>query len=168
MRHRTIAASAALLVTVLGCATLPSASLESNKDLVRQFTEATNAADWDALAQIVAEDFTRHSAATEGPPISSLDEFVALQEAFLDSFPDQRVVLQQLIAEGDFVAIRATYSGTQLGPIGELPATGKSVQAPFLAVLRVDSGRIAELWVEWDNVAMLRQLGLPSPPPASE
>jgi ketosteroid isomerase-like protein len=68
-----------------------------------------------------------------------------------------------MIAEGDFVAIRAAYLGTQTGPMGNLPATGKSVDGPFIAFFRIDSGKIAELWVEWDNVAMLTQLGL-SPP----
>ena len=50
--------------------------------------------------------------------------------------------------------------------MGDFPATGNAVQAPFLAMFRIESGRIAELWVEWDNVAMLSQLGL-FPPPES-
>ncbi len=84
------------------------------------------------------------------------------------SFPDQRVTIQKLIAEGDEVAGLATYTGTHAGPIGEFPATGRSVESTFLAFFRIEAGRIAELWVEWDNVAMLTQLGLfPPPPPPS-
>ncbi len=75
------------------------------------------------------------------------------------------MALDQLVAEGDLVAVRATYSGTQEGPLGELPATGRTVRAPFLGLFRIESGRIAELWVEWDNLAMLTQLGLFPPPP---
>lgn len=153
-----------LLAMAAGCAPSPTAQLEANKELVRQFTEATNAADWEALAEVVAEDFTRHSAATAGPPVTSREEFVRLQESFLVSFPDQRVTLEQLVAEGDWVAARATYRGTQTGPVGEFPATGKAVESPFLALFRNESGKIAELWVEWDNVAMLTQLGLFPPP----
>lgn len=136
----------------------PSGEFNANKDLVREFTDAANAADWDGLAEIVAEDFTRHSAATAGPPVHSRDEFIELQKIFLGSFPDQHVRLEQLIAEGDLVAALATYSGTQTGPMGAFPA-----------MFRMESGQIAELWVEWDNVAMLTQLGLfpPSPPPSS-
>jgi predicted ester cyclase len=78
-------------------------------------------------------------------------------------FPDQQVRLDNMIAEGDFVAIRAAYLGTQTGPMDNLPATGKSVDGPFIAFFRIDSGKIAELWVEWDNVAMLTQLGLLPP-----
>lgn len=168
MGTRAIVPALTVLVMAVGCATSPSGDLNSNKDLVRAFTEAANAADWNGLAEIVDEDFTRHSAATAGPPVTSRDEFIELQKVFLSSFPDQHVKLEQMVAEGDLVAALATYSGTQTGPMGNFPATGKAVRAPFLAMFRIESGRIAELWVEWDNVAMLSQLGLfpPSPPDA--
>lgn len=164
MQPKVFVPGMALLLVTVGCAPSQTAQLEANKDLVRQFTEATNAADWDALSEIVAEDFTRHSAATAGPEVTSRDEFIELQKSFLVSSPDQRVTMQQLIAEGDRVAGLATYSGTQTGPIGDMPATGNTVEIPFLGMFRIESGRIAELWVEWDNVAMLTQLGLFPPP----
>ena len=44
-----------------------------------------------------------------------------------------------------------------------LPATGKSVNGPFIAFFRIDSEKVAELRVEWDNVALLNQLGFPPP-----
>jgi steroid delta-isomerase-like uncharacterized protein len=169
MRTRAIGLAVTLIVMAVGCAVSPNGMLEANKELVREFTEATNAADWDRLAELVAEDFTRHSAATAGPPVTSRDQFIQLQEDFLRTFHDQRVSAEKLIAEGDLVAGLATYSGTQMGPMGDFPATGKSVHAPFLAIFRIESGRIAELWVEWDNLAMLTQLGLyPAPPPSQE
>ena len=70
-----------------------------------------------------------------------------------------------LIAEGDKVAAYATFAGTLTGPMGEFPATGKSVESKFLSFFRIEGGRIAEIWVEWDNVAFLSQMGL-FPPPA--
>lgn len=168
MRPSTLVPAAALLLLAVGCAPAPTAQLEANKELVRQFGEAINAANWESLAGIVAEDFTRHSAASAGPPVTSRDEFIRLQESFLVSFPDQRVTLQHLLAEGDRVAMLATYSGTHTGPMGDIPPTGKAHESPFLAIFRIESGQIAELWVEWDNVAMLTQLGLfpPQPPTA--
>jgi steroid delta-isomerase-like uncharacterized protein len=164
MRTNVLIVAAVLVLVAGGCAPSPTAQLEANKELVRQFTAATNAADWEALAEVVAEDFARHSAATAGPAVTSREEFVAMQKSFLLSFPDQKVTIQQLIAEGDYVAGLATYSGTQTGPVNDFPATGNAVESPFLAVFRVEAGRIAELWVEWDNVAMLTQLGLFPPP----
>jgi len=160
--------TAALVVATVACVTTARADEAANKKLVQTFNDATNGADWDALAEVVADDFARHSAATQGPPVKSRDEFVALQQEFLKSFPDQRVTIEHIIAEGDYVAIRAVYTGTQKGPMGDMPATGKSVEAPFLAMFRIESGKIAELWVEWDNLNMLGQLGLFPPPGASE
>lgn len=69
-----------------------------------------------------------------------------------------------IIAEGDKLAVYMTYTGTQKGPFGPFPATGKRVTPPFLGILRFEAGKIAEMWVEWDNLDMLKQLGLFSPP----
>jgi steroid delta-isomerase-like uncharacterized protein len=146
-----------------GCAPSAGAHLQANKDLVRRFVDAANAADWDGVAAVVAERFARHSAATPGPAITSRDQFIRLQQSFLASAPDQHVTLDQLVAEGDRVAVLATYSGTHTGPMGNFPATGKRFESPFLAIFRIEAGEIAELWIEWDNVHMLTQLGLLPP-----
>ena len=165
MRTRDFFTTIGALLLAAGCAPSPGAQLEANKDLIRQFTEVSNAADWESLAGIVAEDFVRHSAATAGTPVTSREQFVQLQESFLMSFPDQRVTIQQLVAEGDRVALLATYTGTHTGPMGDIPATGLPVEGPFLAIFRIEEGLISELWVEWDNLLMLNQLGLFPPPP---
>lgn len=167
MRPIRLSGTLAALVLAVSCTPSSSTRREANKDLVLRFTEATNEADWEALAEIVTADFTRHSAATAGPPVTSREEFIQLQESFLVSIPDQQVTGQQLIAEGDYVAARFTYTGTQTGPMGEFPATGRRVEAPFLAIFRIEAGQVAELWVEWDNLAMLTQLGLFPPPPST-
>lgn len=152
-----------LLLAAAACGPSPTGQLAANKDLVRRFADAGNAADWEALATIVTEGFTRHSAASP-EPVTSAEDFIRLQESFLTSFPDQHVTLNQLVAEGDYVAALATYTGTQTGPVGAFPATGRSASLPFLAMFRIEDGRIAELWLEWDNIAMLTQLGLFPPP----
>jgi len=167
MRPGVFFATTSLFIIAAACDSSACAELEANKELVRQFTQATNAADWEALAAVVSEDFTRHSAATAGPPVTSREAFVELQESFLVSLPDQHVTIQKLVAEGDLVAGLATYSGTHTGPMGDIPPTGLPVEMPFMALFRIESSQIVELWVEWDNVAMLTQLGL-FPPPAPE
>jgi len=156
---------ALLIVAVLSCDTT-SKRLEANKDLVHRFTKVINAADWDALDELLTEDFSRHCQATPDVQVNSREEFMRLQESFLVSMPDQNITIDMLIAEGDKVAAYATYSGTQTGPMGEFPATGKSVKSKFLSIFRIVDGRIAEIWVEYDNLAMLSQLGL-FPPPAA-
>jgi len=159
----------ATLVVVAGCTMDPDDELVKNKEVVKRFIEISNDANWDQLSDVVAGDFRRHSAATAGEPVRSLEEFIALQRGFMTTFPDQHVRLDQIIAESDYVAIRATYTGTQSGPMGDFPASGNKVDGPFIAFFRIESGKIVELWVEWDNVDMLTQLGIfPPPEPSNE
>ncbi len=140
---------------------------DANKDLVRRFGEAINSASWDALDEILTEDFQRHCQATPDVEVKSLEEFKELQRSFLESFPDQRLDAETMIAEGDRVGFMGTYSGTHLGPMGDVPPTGKKGEVRVVGFFRIEGGKIAELWVEWDNLAFLSQLGL-YPPPTGE
>lgn len=161
MSRRRLALLSMCTLALLGCRQSTAAEAEANKDLVRQFIAAVNAADWNGLDSLMTQDFQRHSAATtEMPEITSLEQFKQMQQASLAGIPDQRVTVRSLTAEGDRVAVNAVYSGTNTGAMGDIPATGKAVRLPFLGVLRIANGKIAEMWVEWDNVAMLSQLGL--------
>jgi len=160
-----VASAMILALAAASCAPSGTAQLEANKDLVRQFAAAINAADWDALDSLVTEDFRRHSQATPDVQVNSRAEFRQLQESFLASMPDQHITIDMLVAEDDKVAAYATYAGTLTGPMGAFPPTGKLAESKFISIFRIENGRIAELWVEWDNLAMLAQLGL-FPPPA--
>jgi steroid delta-isomerase-like uncharacterized protein len=158
-----------VLILVLGCCHHPSdfddykAKTKANKLLVENFTAAINRADWLALDSLITDDFSRHSQASP-VEVRTSEAFIALQETFYASTPDQKITIEMLVAEGDFVAAYATYTGTQTGPLGDLPATGKSMESIFITFFRIENNRIAELWVEWDNLAMLTQLGhFPNP-----
>ena len=65
-----------------------------------------------------------------------------------------------LVGEGDFVAWRSTGTGTQQGPMGPFPATGRRMSITIIGMHRFENGKIAETWTSWDNVAALGQLGL--------
>jgi hypothetical protein len=71
MRPSTLALSSLVAAVAVGCAPSPTAQLEANKDLVRRFTQALNTANWDALDELVTENFSRHSQATAGPQVNS-------------------------------------------------------------------------------------------------
>jgi len=74
-----------------------------------------------------------------------------------------------MFAQGDKVAYVSTMTGTQTGPMGDLPASGKSFTVVNIIIQRLEGGKIAETWVSWDNVAMLSQLGFfPPAAPAPE
>jgi steroid delta-isomerase-like uncharacterized protein len=163
-KFRTIGLVLAVLCTT--CVSSLADALKANKDLIRRFTAVINAADWDALDELVTKDFRRHCQATPDVQVNTREDFRKLQESFLASMPDQHIELEMLIAEGDKVATYGTYSGTFTGPMGDFPPTGKSAEFKFLSIFRIEEGRVAELWVEWDNLSLLSQLGLF--PPAAD
>jgi len=164
MRLRYLALPVILAVLLAGCSPSPSEQLQANKDLVHRFVNSLNEADWDALDGILAEDFCRRSQA--GPvTVKSRADFKKLQRSFYETMPDQKVTLEIILAEDDKVAVYATYTGTMTGPMGGFEATGKSLTSRFLGIFRIEENRIAELWIEMDNLAMFNQLGL-SPQPA--
>jgi len=137
---------------------------EVNKNLARRFGEAINTRQLHILDEIVASDFVRHCQATPELDVRSLEQFKDFLRQDDAVFPDSIQTLKHLLAEGDMVAVWATYEGTQKGQMGPFPPSGKKMRVDFGAFLRVENGKIAELWVTWDNMAALAQLGhLPLP-----
>ena len=135
------------------------ASLNANKELVRRMVAAINERDLDGLDGILAADLARHCPATPDFRVRSLEEFKEFLRADLASVPDSVVTIEQILAEGDLVSTWCTYAGTQEGPMGPFPPSGKRLEIPFGSHLRIENGRIAEIWVTWDNLSALVALG---------
>jgi steroid delta-isomerase-like uncharacterized protein len=131
----------------------------SNKEVVRRLIAAINNRDFDLLDELVAPDVVRHSQATAGVEVRSLEQFKEFLRQDLATFPDAQQQIHTIIGEGDKVALYLTLTGTQDGPAGPFPATGKEVVVQFLGIMRVEQGKVAEIWVEWDNLNILTQLG---------
>lgn len=137
---------------------------ERNKAIVRRFVEAGNARDYDALEAIVSPVFERHCPATPDVEVRSFDDFRRFLRRDAEAMPDNRVTIDDLVAEGDRVAFWATYAGTQSGPMGPFPPSGRRVQCEFSGIFRIERDRIARLRVTWDNLSILTQLGHMQPP----
>jgi steroid delta-isomerase-like uncharacterized protein len=130
-----------------------------NKSLVRAFVDAINAQDWLRVMSVLAPDFKRHSAAAGQPEVRSAKDLVTFLQAEFTTFPDATETLVDLVAEGDRVAARHHFRGTQLGPMGVFPPSGKVLNSNYLAIYRIENHRIVEAWAEWDNLSGLKQLG---------
>lgn len=137
----------------------PHQVLQENKLLVSAFVDAINAQDWSRVLALVASDFARHSTAAGEPGVRSAEDLVAFLKAEFATFPDATETLLDLVAEGNKVAARHQFHGTQLGPMGLFPPSGKVLNASYIAIYRIENQRIAEAWAEWDNLAGLKQLG---------
>lgn len=137
-----------------------------NVQVVTSMIEAVNARELDALEEFFSADVVRHSAATPGVRVSNFEEFMAFLRADLAACPDAQQEVEIIFGAGDKVAVQAFYTGTQTGAMGPFPPSGKTMELPFMAILRLEERKIAEMWVEWDNMSALSQLGhFPMPGP---
>lgn len=162
MRHGTMISFLVVLTLLNGCGQSAQDQLEANKELVRQLGAINDAADWDKLDTLLSDDFKRHSmATTANPEISSRDEFKRHEQAIHSLYPDRHVTYEMLVAEGDMVAAYATFRGTNAN-------LEKSIELKYLVMMRIDDGKIAEIWVEWDNLSAQKQLGLWPPSGVAE
>jgi steroid delta-isomerase-like uncharacterized protein len=75
-------------------------------------------------------------------------------------FPDIRFMVEDLVAEGDRVAVRWTWSGTQTGQFREIPPTNKRVSNNGMAFYKMRDGKVFRTWVETDRLGVLQQLGV--------
>ena len=157
-----VAGIAGIVVLAVGC--VPDAA-ERNKETVRRMIEAVNARDFDALDELIAEDIHRHSGATAGVTVENLQQFKDFLHQDLAAVPDAEQEIHFMLAQDDHVAVYLTYRGTQQGQLGPFPPSNARVEIPFIGILRLEDSKIAEMWVEWDNLNALTQLGH-FPPPA--
>ena len=128
-----------------------TAQPDNNKEIATRMINAINDRNYALLDEVIAPDLVRHCQATPNLNIRSLDEFKEFLKVDLNTFPDSHITTEMLIAEGDMVAGYFTYSGTQEGAMGPFPPTNKKADLKYLGILRIEDGKIAEMWVEWDN-----------------
>ena len=79
--------------------------------------------------------------------------------AFRAAFPDLRVAVEDLLEEGDRVALRWRAEGTHRGELMGIAPTGRRVTLTGIEILRIAGGKIAEYWQSWDRLGMYQQLG---------
>ncbi len=153
-----------ILVTMTFCSLPCQADEAENIRIVTEATEAINRRDLNALSAYISEDVVRHSAATAGVVVTSLDDFRAFLETDFATIPDSVQNIEVIFGSDEFVAVRASYQGTQTGPMGPFPASGNKMTLWLMAMFRIENGKITEIWAEWDNLDALTQLGHFPPP----
>ena len=136
-----------------------STTTEQNKAVIRRFMEAWNSRQPEVFDELVATDVVRHCEATPGLEVRCLDQLKEFLRLDTEVFPDSVQTIKHLVAEGNLVAAWVTYEGSQRGSMGPFPPSGARAQFDFGAVFRMDSGKIVEWWVTWDNMTILRALG---------
>jgi len=93
-------------------------------------------------------------------PVKGVEAWKGVVGAFLTAFPDLHFTMEDHVTSGNIVAMRWTARGTQRGPLGPLPATGRSIRIDGLLFDRVENGRVVERWEQFDQTLMMQQLGV--------
>ena len=137
--------------------------MTDNKTIIKMFVEEViNQGKLDRGDDLVVADFVEldplpgQQQGREG-----LKEVIGQMRA---AFPDMHWVLEEMIAEGDKVACRFTWTGTHRGPFLGISATGRTVTVKGVVIDRLVEGRMADSRILMDTLSMMQQLGvIPAP-----
>jgi steroid delta-isomerase-like uncharacterized protein len=146
---------------------------EQNKAFVRRaMDEFFNRHDLTAPDWIYAPGFVQHNervaAAARAQNLTPVEGVKHFFTGFFRAFPDYRVEIEHIMAEGDKVFLVCNWFGTHRAEFMGVPATGMPVRVRTAEVLRIQDGRIAEHWDVEDQLEMLLTLGtLVKPRPAT-
>ena len=123
------------------------------------WVDGLNRGDVSVADEVFAADCVIH---INGSPDRNLDVagFKQMIAGLLAAFPDLRLTIEDQVVAGDKVATRWVAEGTNSGPFGSVPATGRRVRVDGLILDRVVDGRVVERWEQWDQAGMMQQLGL--------
>jgi steroid delta-isomerase-like uncharacterized protein len=131
---------------------------EDNKAVVHRFIQAFNQGDLETVGELVAEDFSYHDPALP----SGREGAKQVMMMFRTAFPDAKLTLEDVIAEGDKVVARNTFTGTHQAEFMGIPPTGKQVSIMEIDIARIEDGKLAEHWGLADTMSMMAQLGVDS------
>ncbi|WP_338728375.1 ester cyclase [Haladaptatus sp. DJG-WS-42] len=129
------------------------------KELVRRYTEEVwSKGDVDAMPEILTQHQIYHDPAGSGE--EHLSEFATFIQRYRDAFPDLRFDVSHMVEEGDHVAFWGRVTGTHEGPFMGLEPTGRQIDIMGISAVRLEDGKIAERWANFDILGMLQQLGV--------
>ena len=139
-------------------------STEQNKALVRQMVEEVfNRGNVSLADEFLAPDFVEREELPPGIP-RDREGVKQLTTMLRNAFPDFKARIDDIVAEGDKVVIRQTWSGTHQGEFMGVPPTGRSVSFGVIDIIRMTGGKVAEHWGQMDSMSLMQQLGaIPAP-----
>jgi steroid delta-isomerase-like uncharacterized protein len=138
-------------------------SAEGNKAVIRHLIEEVyNEGYLDGVDELVAPDIFDHAAVPEHQ--HGIAGFKHVMEWVRTFSPDVHYDIDDIIAEGDKVAVRMTQSGTHTGTVRDMSPTGRRFSVDYVHWFRLADGKVVELWAVRDDLTRLQQLGLVTAP----
>jgi len=126
----------------------------------RVLEEVFPADDEAALAELISVDFVNHESPPGSPP--GLAGITYYMHMLARAFADQSWTVEQVVCEGDMVAMYCTHSGRHTGEFFGIPATGRTFSYKQMHLVRMADGKGVEHWAVRDDRALMRQLTQPA------
>jgi steroid delta-isomerase-like uncharacterized protein len=155
-----VAALLVPLATGLGLATAQDATPTASdpEALARAFYEPFNTGDVSVYDRVLAEDWMDHPLVPGQAP--GREGFKPIVLFFRSAIPDMQLVNEDILVDGDKVAVRSTFRGTHQGALFGIPPTGKPIEAMAIDIHRIENGQIVETWHVEDWLTVFAQLGV--------
>jgi steroid delta-isomerase-like uncharacterized protein len=112
----------------------------------------------DAVDEIYASGFVGHDPAMpeDVRGVEGAREFYGMYQS---AFPDVQITIEEQVAEGDTVATRWTARGTHQGELLGVPPSGNRVEVMGVTISRIEGGKVAEEWDNYDALGMMQGIG---------
>lgn len=134
----------------------------SNEHILFDFLEKVwNGKDAGSVEEYVYPEYKIHidtGDPWEGKTLN-LDEFKVRLKYSFDSFPDMHFSILSSVSDGNYVAITWIMTGTNLGPIGGFPPTGKSIETNGATIYHFNNGKVCGHSQVFDRTTVMKQLG---------
>jgi len=131
-------------------------STEENKALVRRAFELMNRKELDAFFQLLDPAYVAHYPIGDFP----LEQAKQFETMYFAAFPDAIATIEDMVAEGDRVAIRVTWRGTHKGEFMSIAPTGNKIKMTNTLIFRIAVDKLAENWATIDELRLMQQLGV--------
>ncbi len=133
---------------------------EGNKNVVRRlFEEVWNKGNLNVTDELFAYNYTHHDAST--PDVGRGPESEKKRATlYRTAFPDLRLTIEEIIAEGETVMARWSCRGTHKGDLSGIAPTGKQFTISGVSIAHFAGGKMVEGYVNWDALGLMQQLGV--------
>jgi steroid delta-isomerase-like uncharacterized protein len=113
---------------------------------------------YELAQELIGADAIGHDPA-QPQPTRGPEGVVESARGYRDAFPDLTLTVNQVVADGDYVATRWTAKGTHKGDLFGISPTGKETTVTGITIDQWAGGKVAESWTNWDTLGLLQQLG---------
>jgi steroid delta-isomerase-like uncharacterized protein len=136
--------------------------LEENKQLVRRwFEEVWNNGHAELIEEMFDENGIAHGLSEDpAKPIKGPKDYTPFYYVFREAFPNVKIVIEDMVAEGDKVTARCSVRGKHEGNFRGFAATQSPIEFTGMTIVRICDGKIVEAWNNFDFMTMNRQIGL--------